>query len=149
MRTYYHYLEFSRLTESTLKTFVEYIERNLPEGVAMKVTKHERKPLPDTILNTIKNEASNGVSNKKYTVAMARTSDPNSATAQFFINLIDNGFLDKNSQSAGYAVFGQVVEGNEVVDAMGKVKTGNRGLHQDVPVEPITIESVKVVEAKN
>ena len=58
MRTYYHYLEFSRLTESTLKTYLEYIQRNLPEGVAMKVTKHERKPLPDVILNTIKNEAS-------------------------------------------------------------------------------------------
>ena len=58
MRTYYHYLEFSRLTESTLKSFLEYFERNLPEGVAMKVTKHERKPLPDAILNTIKNSAS-------------------------------------------------------------------------------------------
>jgi cyclophilin family peptidyl-prolyl cis-trans isomerase len=92
----------------------------------------------------IKNEASNGVSNKKYTVAMARTNDPDSATAQFFINLIDNDFLDKNPRSAGYAVFGQVVEGVKIVDEIGKVKTGNKGFHQDVPVEPITIESVTV-----
>lgn len=95
----------------------------------------------------IKNEASNGVSNKKYTIAMARTNDPDSATAQFFINLVDNGPLDANARSAGYAVFGQVVEGTEIVEAIGKVKTGNRGFHQDVPVEPITIESISVVEA--
>jgi cyclophilin family peptidyl-prolyl cis-trans isomerase len=124
--------------------FHRVIDGFMVQGGGMDMNMKEKKTLPP-----IKNEASNGVSNKKYTVAMARTSDPNSATAQFFINLIDNGFLDKNSQSAGYAVFGQVVEGNDVVDAMGKVKTGNRGLHQDVPVEPITIESVKVVEAKN
>ena len=92
----------------------------------------------------IKNEASNGVSNKKYTLAMARTNDPDSATAQFFINLIDNDFLDKNPRSAGYAVFGQVVEGMKIVEEIGKVKTGNKGFHQDVPVEPITIESVTV-----
>jgi peptidyl-prolyl cis-trans isomerase A (cyclophilin A) len=92
----------------------------------------------------IKNEASNGVSNKKYTLAMARTNDPDSATAQFFINLIDNDFLDKNPRSAGYAVFGQVVEGMKIVDEIGKVKTGNKGFHQDVPVEPITIESITV-----
>jgi len=95
----------------------------------------------------IKNEASNGVSNKKYTVAMARTNDPNSATAQFFINLVDNDFLDPNPRSARYAVFGQVSAGSEIVDAIGKVKTGNKGFHQDVPVEPIVIESVKIVEA--
>ena len=95
----------------------------------------------------IKNEASNGVSNKKFTIAMARTNDPNSATAQFFINLEDNNFLDKNPQSAGYAVFGQVVEGSNIVETIGKVKTGNKGFHQDVPTEPITIESIKVVEA--
>lgn len=95
----------------------------------------------------IKNEAANGVSNKKYTVAMARTTAPNSATAQFFINLVDNGFLDKNAQSAGYAVFGQVVEGANIVDTIGKVKTGSRAGHQDVPSDPIVIESIKIVEA--
>jgi peptidyl-prolyl cis-trans isomerase B (cyclophilin B) len=95
----------------------------------------------------IKNEAANGVSNKKYTVAMARTTAPNSATAQFFINLVDNGFLDKNAQSAGYAVFGQVVEGANIVDTIGKVKKGSRAGHQDVPSDPIVIESIKIVEA--
>lgn len=95
----------------------------------------------------IKNEASNGVSNKQYTVAMARTSDPDSATAQFFINLVDNKGLDRNRTSDGYAVFGKVVEGTDIVEAIGRVKTGVKGFHRDVPTEPITIESIKVVES--
>jgi peptidyl-prolyl cis-trans isomerase B (cyclophilin B) len=96
----------------------------------------------------IKNEANNGLVNRKYTVAMARTNDPHSATAQFFINSTDNDFLNFRSESAqgwGYAVFGQVVAGTEVVDAIERVKTGSSGFHQDVPVEAITID--KAVEA--
>ena len=95
----------------------------------------------------IANEASNGLKNKRYTIAMARTNDPHSATAQFFINVADNGFLDHTSptpQGWGYAVFGEVVEGQDVVDAIKGVKTGNKGFHQDVPVEDVVIE--KAVE---
>ena len=91
----------------------------------------------------IENEADNGLKNKHYTVAMARTSDPHSATAQFFINTTDNDFLDhtaKNSQGWGYAVFGKVVGGTDIVDKLEKVKTGKRGFHGDVPVEPLVIE---------
>jgi len=93
-------------------------------------------------LAPIKNEANNGLKNKHYTLAMARTSDPHSATAQFFINTTDNGFLDFKSESAqgwGYAVFGRVVAGTEVVDAIEKVKTGRKGFHDDVPLEDVVI----------
>ncbi len=91
----------------------------------------------------IANEANNGLKNKRYTLAMARTSDPHSATAQFFINTVDNGFLDFKSESAqgwGYAVFGKVVAGTEVVDAIEGVKTGRKGFHDDVPLEDVRIE---------
>lgn len=96
---------------------------------------------------TIKNEASNGLSNRKGTVAMARTSDPHSATAQFFINVGDNTFLDfksETSQGWGYCVFGEVVEGLDIVEKIKGVSTGNRGMHQDVPLEAIVITSVSV-----
>jgi len=91
----------------------------------------------------IDNEANNGLKNDIYTVAMARTSDPHSATAQFFINTTDNGFLNHSSptpQGWGYAVFGKVVAGTEVVDAIRAVKTGRKGFHDDVPVEDVVIE---------
>ena len=94
----------------------------------------------------IENEANNGLSNKSYTVAMARTMDPHSASAQFFINVSDNDFLDFKSESAqgwGYAVFGQVVEGQDVVDSIKAVRTGRSGGHQDVPVEAVVIEKPK------
>lgn len=98
----------------------------------------------------IKNESSNGLQNKKYTLAMARTNVPDSATSQFYINVADNGFLDKaNSRdNVGYAVFGRVLEGQEVVDKIAGAKTGNRGGHSDVPVEPIVIESITKAEAE-
>ena len=91
----------------------------------------------------ITNEADNGLKNLSYTVAMARTSDPHSATAQFFINIADNGFLDHTAISAkgwGYAVFGKVVAGTEVVDEIAAVKTGRSGYHDDVPLEDLLIE---------
>jgi len=91
----------------------------------------------------ITNEADNGLKNLSYTVAMARTSDPHSATAQFFINMADNGFLDHTAISAkgwGYAVFGKVVAGTEVVDELAAVKTGRSGYHDDVPLEDLLIE---------
>ena len=90
----------------------------------------------------IKNEASNGLKNRRGTLSMARTNDPDSATSQFFINLVDNAFLDPSPRSgAGYAVFGCITEGMSVVDAMAKVKTGKRGMHDDVPAEPIKVIS--------
>jgi cyclophilin family peptidyl-prolyl cis-trans isomerase len=97
----------------------------------------------------IKNEATNGLKNKRGTLSMARTNDINSATSQFFINVVDNDFLDhKGASNYGYAVFARIDSGMDVVDAIAAVKTGNRGGHQDVPVESIVIESVKRVEEK-
>ncbi|MEN3354006.1 MAG: peptidyl-prolyl cis-trans isomerase [Betaproteobacteria bacterium] len=96
----------------------------------------------------VKNEADNGLKNDRYTVAMARTSDPHSATAQFFINVADNAFLNHTAPTAqgwGYCVFGRIVEGKEVVDKMKKVLTGSRGMHQDVPVEDVVIERAEEV----
>ena len=97
----------------------------------------------------IQNEANNGLTNDRGTVAMARTMEPHSATGQFFVNHKDNSFLNhtgENSQGWGYAVFGKVTEGMDVVDAIADVETGSTGGHQDVPVEVITIESVTVAE---
>jgi len=97
----------------------------------------------------IKNEANNGLLNAKYTVAMARTNDPHSATAQFFINTGDNGFLNfkaENAQGWGYAVFGKVVSGNDVVDKIERVATGRKGFHDDVPLEAVTIERAVAVD---
>jgi len=96
----------------------------------------------------VKNEAQNGLKNTRYTVAMARTSEPHSATAQFFINVNDNGFLDHTAptpQGWGYCVFGHVTEGADVVDRIKLVKTGRRGMHQDVPVQDVIIERAEVV----
>jgi len=95
----------------------------------------------------IQNEAANGLKNDKYTIAMARTGDPQSATAQFFINVNDNDFLNYPGQDGwGYCVFGKVVEGKEVVDAIRNVKTGNRSGSQDVPLEDVIITSAEVVK---
>jgi peptidyl-prolyl cis-trans isomerase B (cyclophilin B) len=96
----------------------------------------------------INNEANNGLKNNKYTVAMARTNDPHSATAQFFINVANNDFLNHTAPSAqgwGYAVFGKVVAGNEVVDQIAGVKTGTRGFHGDVPKEDVILEKATAV----
>jgi peptidyl-prolyl cis-trans isomerase B (cyclophilin B) len=96
----------------------------------------------------VKNEADNGLKNATYTVAMARTSNPHSATAQFFINIADNDFLNFSAQTPqgwGYCVFGKVVEGAEVVDQIKKVKTGSRSMHQDVPLEDVVIEKAEEV----
>ncbi len=100
--------------------------------------KPTRAPIP--------NEAKNGLKNDAYTVAMARTSDPDSATAQFFINVGNNAALDyPGRDGAGYCVFGKVVKGTEIVDKIRTVATGNRGMHQNVPVKPILITSAKIV----
>ena len=91
----------------------------------------------------IKNEAANGLKNSKYTIAMARTGDPHSATAQFFINVVDNDFLNHTAptgQGWGYAVFGKVVQGQDVVDEIRKVRTTRKGYHDDVPFDPVVID---------
>ena len=98
---------------------------------------------------TIENEADNGLPNKRGSVAMARTSDPHSASSQFFINVVDNAFLNfsaPTSQGWGYAVFGEVTEGMDVVDAIRQVKTGSSGFHQDVPQEDVTIITATILE---
>jgi peptidyl-prolyl cis-trans isomerase B (cyclophilin B) len=104
----------------------------------------EQKPT----LDTIENEAGNGLTNDKYTIAMARTSAPHSATAQFFINIANNDFLNFSSatpQGFGYCVFGKVVEGNDVVDKIVGVQTGRSGGHSDVPLEAVVIERAEAV----
>jgi cyclophilin family peptidyl-prolyl cis-trans isomerase len=93
----------------------------------------------------IKNEATNGLKNKRGTLSMARTNDINSATSQFFVNLVDNEFLDNKAGNYGYAVFGKVVSGMDVIDAIAKVKTGRKGHHDDVPVDAVIVHSAKTV----
>jgi peptidyl-prolyl cis-trans isomerase B (cyclophilin B) len=94
----------------------------------------------------VENEAKNGLKNDKYTIAMARTSDPHSASAQFFINTKNNDFLNYPGQDGwGYTVFGKVVEGTDTVDKMNKVKTGRSGMFADVPTEAVIIEKIEVV----
>ncbi len=104
----------------------------------------KQKPTRDTI----KNEADNGLKNAAYTVAMARTPDPHSASSQFFINVGNNDFLDFRAPTQaeyGYCVFGKVVEGQDVVDKIRKVTTGNKGFHRDVPVDDVVIKSAEVI----
>ena len=103
----------------------------------------KQKPTRDTI----KNEANNGLTNASYTVAMARTPNPHSASSQFFINVSDNDFLNFSSETPqgwGYCVFGRVVQGKDVVDQIKKVATGSRGMHDDVPVEDVVIKKAEV-----
>jgi peptidyl-prolyl cis-trans isomerase A (cyclophilin A) len=95
----------------------------------------------------IKNEGANGLKNRRGTLSMARTNDPHSATSQFFVNLVDNAFLDRNPGNPGYAVFGRVAEGMDVVDAIAAVKTGSKRGHDDVPLEPVTVIAAQRVTA--
>jgi peptidyl-prolyl cis-trans isomerase B (cyclophilin B) len=101
-----------------------------------------QKPTEDPV----ENEANNGLTNDRYTIAMARTSDPHSASAQFFINVNDNDFLNyPGSDGWGYCVFGKVTSGTEVVDTIGKVETGRRSMFSDVPTEDVVIEKAEIV----
>ncbi|MBB3168061.1 peptidylprolyl isomerase [Simiduia aestuariiviva] len=148
-------LDFEKAPKSAAN-FKQYVEEGHYDGVIFHrvidnfmiqgggfTPDMEQKPTRDPI----ENEADNGLSNEVGTLAMARTMDPHSASAQFFINVKDNGFLNhtgKNMQGWGYCVFGKVVEGMEVVNQIKAVKTGNKGGHQDVPVEPVIIEKATV-----
>lgn len=141
----------------TVANFLSYVEKGFYEGVIFHRVINDfmvqgggfdanmKQKATDA---PIKNEANNGLSNDKYTVAMARTMVPDSASAQFFINVKDNDFLNfsaPTTQGWGYCVFGKIVEGMDVVDKIKAVKTTTRGGHQDVPVEPVIIEKAVVI----
>ena len=134
-----NFLKYARSGHYTGTVFHRVIPRFMIQGGGMTV---EMKEKPTSA--PIRNEARNGVRNLRGSVAMARTNDPNSATAQFFINLKDNPFLDFGIQGAGYAVFAQVIEGMDVVDAIAAVPTRTAGPHENVPVTPVVIKSVRV-----
>ncbi|MCQ4347757.1 peptidylprolyl isomerase [Pseudomonas stutzeri] len=136
----------------SVKNFLGYVDSGFYDGVQF------HRVIPGFMVQTggfsadmrqkdtrepIKNEADNGLHNVRGTLAMARTNVVDSATSQFFINLTDNAFLDHGRRDFGYAVFGKVVRGMDVVDQIARVRTGNRGMHQNVPVEPVLIESAK------
>lgn len=143
----------------TVKNFLSYVDDKFYDGTVF------HRVIPDFMVQgggmepglkekktkgAIKNESSNGLQNTRGTLAMARTSAPDSATAQFFINVKDNGFLDRAQarDGVGYAVFGKVTEGMDVVDKIRAVRTGNRGVHGDVPVEDVILKSVRRADAK-
>jgi peptidyl-prolyl cis-trans isomerase B (cyclophilin B) len=135
--TVQNFLDYMRKGHYDGTVFHRVIKGFMLQGGGFDADMNQKSTAP-----AIKNEANNGLKNKRYTLAMARTSAPHSATAQFFINTVDNGFLDFTAESAqgwGYAVFGRVVKGTEVVDAIEKVRTGNRAGHADVPLEAVTI----------
>lgn len=148
----------SRKAPITVANFIQYVKSGFYDGTIFHRViknfmiqgggmtpdmkeKHTQAP--------IRNEANNGLKNRKYTIAMARTSDPHSASSQFFINTRDNDFLDfktETPQGWGYAVFGKVVEGQKVVDQIERVLTGRRAGHDDVPSEPVIIKKAYIVE---
>lgn len=146
---------FDEKAPNTVANFLQYVESGfydntifhrvidgfMVQGGGFEPGMEQKEPQ-----DPIKNEANNGLSNKRGTLAMARTNDPHSATAQFFINIKDNDFLDfqaENMHGWGYCVFAEVIEGMDVVDAIKGVKTGSAGFHQDVPVEDVVLESAR------
>ena len=138
-----NFLEYVKSGFYDNTTFHRVIDGFMVQGGGMEPGMKQK-----TTRSPIKNEGDNGLKNEAYTVAMARTSDPDSATAQFFINVSDNTFLNhtaKTPQGWGYCVFGRVVEGKDIVDRIKKVKTANRGMHQDVPVDDVIIERAEEV----
>ena len=148
---------FDKQAPITVENFLKYADDGYFEGTVfhrvipgfmvqgggldsnMKTKSGQRAP--------IKNEADNGLKNKRGTLAMARTNDVNSATSQFFVNLVDNDFLNNTPGNFGYAVFGRIESGMDVIDAIAAVKTGSRGGHQDVPTKAVTIEAVRRIDA--
>ncbi len=141
----------------TVRNFLDYVEagfysntvfHRVIDGFMIQCGGFEPGMGQKPTRGTIKNEATNGLKNDRYTIAMARTSEPHSASSQFFINVKDNDFLNHtapNGQGWGYCVFGKVVEGQDVVEKIKTVKTGRRGSHEDVPVEDVIIERAEVV----
>ena len=149
---------FDDKAPETVKNFVQYVEdghyngtifHRVIDNFMVQGGGFDKDMRQKTTRGQIKNEADNGLSNDVGTIAMARTPDPHSASAQFFINVRDNDFLNFKSATAqgyGYCVFGEVAEGMDVVNKIKGVKTGNKGGHQDVPVEPVVIQEAVVVE---
>ena len=149
-------LDEARAPESS-RNFIDYVTKGHYDGTVFhRVIKgfmiqgggFEAGMKQKPVGQAIRNEANNGVKNDHYTLAMARTSDPHSATAQFFINATNNDFLNFKAESGsgwGYAVFGKVVSGTEVVDAIEQVKTGRKGMHDDVPLEDVVITKAVLV----
>jgi len=141
----------------TVANFLQYVEKGFYNGVIfhrvidgfmIQGGGFDGNMKQKTTMDEIKNEADNGLSNDNYTIAMARTSIPDSASSQFFINVADNGFLNHTAPTSsgwGYCVFGKVVDGMEVVDKIKAVKTTSKAGHRDVPVEPVVIEKASVI----
>lgn len=132
----------------TVKNFLSYVEdghfdgtifHRVIDGFMIQGGGFDKEMNQKPVKDPIKNESANGLQNQAMTLAMARTQDPDSATAQFFINLADNDFLNGSDSKPGYAVFGKVVEGEEVVREIAKVETTTKGFHENVPVESIVI----------
>ncbi|MBN7798343.1 peptidylprolyl isomerase [Parahaliea mediterranea] len=143
-KTVANFLDYARQGHYDGTIFHRVIDNFMIQGGGFD-TDMQQKPTGEPI----ENEADNGLKNDFGTIAMARTMDPHSATAQFFINVKDNDFLNhsgKNMQGWGYAVFGKVTEGEEVLNRIRAVATTSQGGHQDVPAEPVIIESVEIVE---
>jgi peptidyl-prolyl cis-trans isomerase B (cyclophilin B) len=146
-----------KLAPETAKNFLEYVKsghysntlfHRVIDGFMIQGGGFEPGMKQKPTGAAVKNEANNGLKNKRYSVAMARTNDPHSATAQFFINVADNDFLDHKAQTPegwGYCVFAKVVGGQDVVDRIKGVKTGKRGFHGDVPTDDVVIQSAEVV----
>ena len=147
---------FSEEAPVTVKNFLDYVDAKFYDGTIF------HRVIPGFVIQgggftddmnqkptraPIENEADNGVKNARGTLSMARTSDIHSATSQFFINLKDNAFLDHGARDFGYAVFGRVSEGMDVVDKIAGVKTGNRGPHSDVPMDPVVTNTARRKEA--
>ncbi len=147
---------FSEEAPVTVKNFLDYVDAKFYDGTIF------HRVIPGFMIQgggftddmnqkptraPIENEADNGVKNARGTLSMARTSDIHSATSQFFINLKDNAFLDHGTRDFGYAVFGRVSEGMDVVDRIAGVKTGNRGPHSDVPMDPVVTATARRKEA--
>lgn len=135
---------------NTVKNFLQYVNdgqfdhtifHRVIDGFMIQGGGFTADMVQKKVRDPIENEAQNGLKNLKYTIAMARTSAINSATAQFFLNVANNDFLDHNPQNFGYAVFGKVISGTDVVDKIAKVKTGEKNGHRDVPKE--TVEIIK------
>ncbi len=143
-KTVANFLQYVKSGHYDGTIFHRVIDNFMIQGGGMTVGLKQKSTLAE-----IENEANNGLKNLRGTVAMARTNEPHSASSQFFINLSDNDFLNHTAPSAqgwGYAVFGEVSDGMDVVDVIRKVKTGNAGFHQDVPAEDVTIEKATVLE---
>ena len=143
-KTVENFLRYVRSGHYNNTLFHRVINGFMVQGGGFEPGMRQKSTLP-----AVENEATNGLRNTKYTIAMARTSDPHSATAQFFINVADNDFLNHTAPNAkgwGYCVFGRVVEGMDVVDKMKTVRTVRHGMHQDVPEQDVLIERAEVVE---